>query len=189
MEEITAVVLASGLGTRLKPLIEQTAKPLIQIGGKFLIEYTLTNLHQAVYFKPRGVPLSQLGEVSLSLEGLEAIRLTDVGGLDQTAAAEKMGVSQSTFNRVLATARRKVGEALTTGQAIKLEGGDYEMLGLGKLFGSGGRGRMEGELAAGPGGVCVCPACSAEVPHQVGVPCVEAKCSECGRPMVRKGAD
>ena len=141
---------------------------------------------QVVYFKPRGVPLSQLGEVSLSLEGLEAIRLTDVGGLGQTEAAQKMGVSQSTFNRVLAAARQKVGEALTTGQAIRLEGGDYEMLGLGKLFGSGGRGRMGGKLAAGPGGVCVCPACGAEAPHQVGVPCVEMMCPECGRQMVRK---
>lgn len=76
-----------------------------------------------VYFKPRGVPLSQLDEVALAVEELEALRLTDLKNLDQTAAAKKMEISQSTFNRILALAHQKVAEALIKGKAIKIEGG------------------------------------------------------------------
>ena len=43
----TAVILASGLGNRLKPLTLRTPKPLIKVGGCFLIEYTLENLKSA----------------------------------------------------------------------------------------------------------------------------------------------
>ena len=49
-----------------------------------------------------------------------------------------------------------------------------------------GRGRMGG-VAAGPGGDCVCPSCGHKTPHQRGVPCVQAKCPECGTNMVREG--
>lgn len=77
----------------------------------------------ATYFKPRGIPLSALDEVTLSLDGLEALRLADVVGLDQTAAAAEMGISRSTFSRLVAEARRVVATALTQGAAIRVEGG------------------------------------------------------------------
>lgn len=77
----------------------------------------------ATYFKPRGIPLRDLEEVTLSLDGLEAMRLADVDGLDQTAAAELMGISRSTFSRLVAEARRSVATALTQGAALRIEGG------------------------------------------------------------------
>lgn len=43
----TAVILASGLGNRLKPLTLKTPKPLIKIGDHYLIEYVLENLARA----------------------------------------------------------------------------------------------------------------------------------------------
>ena len=73
-----------------------------------------------VYFKPRGVPLSQLEEVDLSLDELEAIRLYDLDGLEQDKAAAKMNISQSTFSRILNSARQKIARALIEGKAIKI---------------------------------------------------------------------
>ena len=145
---------------------------------------------KATYFKPRGVPLSELEEVVLVIEELEALRLADLEDLDQTKAAKKMKISQSTFNRILASARKKTSEALVLGKAIKVEGGDYVMpRGFGRGLGRGmGRGRMGGPLAAGPGGVCVCTnqECKNEIPHQTGVPCAQQKCPKCESPMTRK---
>lgn len=74
-----------------------------------------------VYFKPRAVPLSMLEEVDLGIDELEALRLCDYKNLEQTEAAKKMKISQSTLQRILTSARRKVAEALTSGKAIKIK--------------------------------------------------------------------
>jgi len=73
-----------------------------------------------VYFKPRAVPLSLLEEVDLGIDELEALRLCDYKNLEQTEAAKKMKVSQSTLQRILASARQKITEALIEGKAIKI---------------------------------------------------------------------
>lgn len=73
------------------------------------------------YFKPRAVPLSMLQEVELGVDELEAIRLCDLNDCNQIKAAKKMKISQSTFQRVLSSARRKIAEALIEGKAIKIE--------------------------------------------------------------------
>ncbi len=72
------------------------------------------------YYKPAGVPIRDLEEVELGLDGIEALRLSDVIGLSQDEAAEKMGVSQPTFHRILDKARKKVADALINGKAIKI---------------------------------------------------------------------
>ena len=77
------------------------------------------------YFKPRGVPLMELGEVTLAFEELEALRLAHQEGLYQQDAAERMGVSRATFGRVLDAAHRKVTQALVGGLALRIEGGSY----------------------------------------------------------------
>ncbi len=73
-----------------------------------------------VYFKPRAVPLSLLEEVDLSMDELEALRLCDLKNLEQREAAKKMKVSQSTLQRILTSARKKVTLALIEGKAIKI---------------------------------------------------------------------
>ena len=73
-----------------------------------------------VYFKPQAVPLSMLEEVDLSIDELEALRLCDLKNLEQTEAAKRMNISQSTFQRTLASARQKVTRALIEGKAIKI---------------------------------------------------------------------
>jgi predicted DNA-binding protein (UPF0251 family) len=77
------------------------------------------------YFKPRGIPLRQLSEVTLKVEGLEALRLCDVEGLDQDASALRMGISRQTFGRILALARKTVATAIVTGCGLRIEGGNY----------------------------------------------------------------
>jgi predicted DNA-binding protein (UPF0251 family) len=77
------------------------------------------------YFKPRAVPLAELEEVRLTVSELESIRLHDCQEMDQKQAAEKMGISQPTFNRLLKSARKKIAEALSEGKAIRVEGGEY----------------------------------------------------------------
>jgi predicted DNA-binding protein (UPF0251 family) len=79
------------------------------------------------YFKPPGVPLRTLEEVRLSLEEVEAIRLKDLEGLEQEQGAERMGISRPTFQRVLASGRQKIADALLNGKAIRIEGGNFEM--------------------------------------------------------------
>jgi predicted DNA-binding protein (UPF0251 family)/predicted Fe-Mo cluster-binding NifX family protein len=78
------------------------------------------------YYKPQGIPLSELIEIVLSLDGLEALRLADAEGLEQADAAALMGISRSTFSRLLAEARSAVATALSQGRAIRIDGGPVE---------------------------------------------------------------
>ena len=82
----------------------------------------------ATYFKPCGVPLSALDEVTLSVEGLEALRLADLSGLSATEAAQRCRVSRHAFGRTLAQARKAVAEALVAGKALRIEGGSFVLL-------------------------------------------------------------
>jgi len=80
---------------------------------------------EVTLFKPQGVPAWRLAEVTLPVEGLEALRLADLEGLDHESAASGMGVSRPTFSRILAAARFVVAEALVRGLALRVEGGDF----------------------------------------------------------------
>ncbi len=88
----------------------------------------VTQKPTVTYFKPRGIPLRQLEEVTLTVEGLEAIRLSDLEGLDQDQAASRMGISRQTFGRVLAEARRAVAKAIVEGCGLRIEGGHYKFI-------------------------------------------------------------
>ena len=85
----------------------------------------VTRMPRVRYFKPRGIPLTELTEVYLTIEGAEALRLVDVEGLNLNTAAQQMKVSRHTFGRILAQARRVVALAITDGMAIRIEGGDF----------------------------------------------------------------
>lgn len=82
------------------------------------------------YYGPGKGPSSS--EVVLKVEEFEAIRLKDFEDLDQKEAAERMGISQPTFHRTLVSARKKISDALVNGMALRIEGGDYEMVGGGR---------------------------------------------------------
>lgn len=79
------------------------------------------------FFKPAGIPLRALEEVRLTVEEAEAIRLKELEGLEQEAGAEKMNISRPTFQRILASARQKMADALLNGKAIRIEGGNFKV--------------------------------------------------------------
>ncbi|MCJ7450157.1 MAG: DUF134 domain-containing protein [Candidatus Nanohaloarchaeota archaeon QJJ-9] len=81
----------------------------------------------ADFYKPAGIPKRELEEVNLKVEEVEALRLKDAEGRSQEDAADEMDVSQSTFHRILTSAREKVAEAVTEGMALRIEGGSYEI--------------------------------------------------------------
>ena len=81
----------------------------------------------ATYFKPAGIPMRALEEVCISMEEAEAVRLKDLESLDQEASAIKMNISRPTFQRVLASSRQKIADALLNGKAIRIEGGNFEI--------------------------------------------------------------
>ena len=72
------------------------------------------------YFKPQGVPLRFLEVIELTTEEAEALRLKNIKDLEQEEAAKKMNTSQSTFQRILSSAYKKITEALIEGKAIKI---------------------------------------------------------------------
>lgn len=77
------------------------------------------------YFKPQGIPMTKLKVETLSLEEMEALKLKDVENLEQETAAKKMGISRSTFQRIIKSARHKLVSSVMEGKALKVEGGNY----------------------------------------------------------------
>jgi predicted DNA-binding protein (UPF0251 family) len=75
----------------------------------------------STFFKPRGIPLSELDIVELRLDEYEAVRLADCEGLTQSAAAKSMNISQPTFNRIIGKARTKVADAIVNGKALRID--------------------------------------------------------------------
>lgn len=65
--------------------------------------------------------------VQLTLDELEALRLMDEVGLDQTGCAQRMHVGRSTFQNILNGARKKVAGALVHGRNIEIYGGQVEV--------------------------------------------------------------
>jgi len=78
-------------------------------------------------FRPQGMTASSLGEVLLSLDEYEAIRLADLEGLYQEQAASRMNISRQTFGRIIEAAHRKVADVLVNGKVLKIEGGSVSM--------------------------------------------------------------
>ena len=58
--------------------------------------------------------------ITLTREELEALRLKNIENLEQVECAKLMKTSQSTFQRILSSAYKKVSEALIRGKAIEI---------------------------------------------------------------------
>jgi predicted DNA-binding protein (UPF0251 family) len=67
-----------------------------------------------------GRPVGGLDVEVLRADELEALRLADLEGLYQEAAAERMGVSRPTFSRILSRARSTVARAIVEERVLVL---------------------------------------------------------------------
>ena len=117
------------------------------------------------YFKPAGVRLTDLEESVLTVDEFEAVRLSDLEGLNQEDCAKRMRISQPTFHRLIVSARKKIADSVVNGKAIKIEGGNYKLV------------RRMGD--------CFCQSCGYKKRKIRGVPCVKWKCPKCGKKLVR----
>ena len=68
----------------------------------------------------------------LGFDEAEALRLADLEGLYQEAAARRMGISRPTFGRIIESAHRKVADALLNGKALRIDGGEVSIIPKGK---------------------------------------------------------
>jgi len=107
------------------------------------------------YFRTGDAPAAD--GVNLSLDEWEAVRLKDYLGLEQEECASLMGVAQSSLQRILASARLKLAQALVEGKGISIGGGAYQFAGRGFCRAC----RHEWELPPDPASSqhCRCPSC------------------------------
>jgi len=113
-------------------------------------------------------------QVEVTLDELEALRLSDLLGLYHETAAERMNVSRQTFGRIINSAHKKIAEALVNGKAISIKGGQVMPLKEPNRLGAGGN--------------CICPKCNKIIAHPRGVPCQELTCADCGAKLMREGS-
>lgn len=90
-------------------------------------ERRIEQLPPVTLYKPAGIPCCKQDEITLKIDEMEAIRLADIELLDQLAAAERMEISRSTFNRIINAAHQKIAAALWRGQALRVDGGTFRI--------------------------------------------------------------
>ena len=68
--------------------------------------------------KPRGIPMTDVELIHLGLDELEAMRLCDLEGHEQSSAGERMRVSRGTVQRLLKSGRAKTIRAILESAAL-----------------------------------------------------------------------
>jgi len=82
----------------------------------------ISNVPNSSLFRPFGGKVKHIDEIVLNIDEFEALRLGEVYNLKQKEAAKRMWISQSTFNRLISSARRKIANAIVNGKTIRIEG-------------------------------------------------------------------
>jgi len=89
--------------------------------GRKKLERNIGADHSGVCFKPCGVKKNTLEKVYLLEDEMEALRLADYEGLYQQECADKMGISRTTFSRLIVSARNKIADALLHTKALNIK--------------------------------------------------------------------
>ncbi len=88
--------------------------------GRKKLERNIAKDHSRVCFKPCGVRNISLEKVEMEDDEMEAIRLSDFEGLYQQECAQKMGISRTTFSRIIDKAHKKIADALLHNKSISI---------------------------------------------------------------------
>ncbi len=114
--------------------------------------------------------------VEMTLDELEALRLTDLEDMYQVDAARLMNVSRQTLGRILKSAHKKVADSLINGKALNIHGGNV-------------RHRQSSISNGETPRFCICPKCETKETHKPGLPCQSARCPSCGSKMLKEGSE
>lgn len=146
--------------------------------------------------------------IELSVDEFEAIRFKDYRNIKQVDAAEFMGISQSTFHRILNSARHKLAISLIEGKKIVVVRGDtmidpnkylcqdcgFQWSNPEKIYescpdcGSENIQNLNSKNIRGSSpNKCKCPNCGYEEPKIRSIPCRTKTCPECGSPLQGRG--
>jgi len=117
------------------------------------------------YFKPRGIPMIDLEEVTITVDELEAIRLSDLYGISHEEGGERMGVSRATFGRIIQKAHKTIADAIINGKAINIGGGNYRLIEKKRVFLCEACRHQWDELP-GTGRPKRCPVCNSDKFHR-----------------------
>jgi predicted DNA-binding protein (UPF0251 family) len=90
------------------------------VSGRKKIQRNIEADHGHLCFKPCGIRKIHLKHIELCEDEVEAIRLSDYEGLYQQECADKMGISRTTFARLIESARGKIADALLHSKALKI---------------------------------------------------------------------
>jgi len=77
-------------------------------------------------FSPRGKP-GRPDEINLTVDQFEAIKLADYQRFTQVQGAAAMGISRSTFGRILREARKIVADCIVNGKILRINIGDVQV--------------------------------------------------------------
>ena len=97
----------------------------MQKGRRKKVRYVQT-MPQIAQFSPRGKP-GRPDEIELGIDQLEAVKLADYQGYDQSEGANFMGVSRPTFGRILRNARKIIANAIVNGKIIRIRTGSVQV--------------------------------------------------------------
>jgi len=89
--------------------------------GRKRKERNIGSDYSEVCFKPCGIEKSSLERVIIYEDEMEAIRLADLESMYQQECADKMGISRTTFSRLVESARKKIADSLLNKKAIRVQ--------------------------------------------------------------------